>query len=69
MEEYTDPYGFFRIDIPQGFYKIRRKNKGDLPDDKTGKGRRGSSIFTAGNLAKAEVIAIERCVLTVTLVT
>ena len=32
-----------------------------MPDEKTGKdGRRGSSIFTAGDMAKAEVIAIER---------
>ena len=60
MKEFVDPYGLFSIKVPQGFYTIRRKAKGDLPDEKTGKGRRGSSIFTAGNMAKAEVIAVER---------
>jgi hypothetical protein len=33
-----------------------------LPDPSSGQGRRGSSIFTAGNMAKAEVVAVERCV-------
>ena len=60
MKEFVDPYGLFSINVPNGFYTLRRKAKGDLPDEKTGKGRRGSSIFTAGNMAKAEVIAIER---------
>jgi hypothetical protein len=62
MKEFKDPYGMFSIDVPQSFFTIRRAAKGDLPDIKTGKGRRGSSIFTAGDLAKAEVIAIERYV-------
>jgi hypothetical protein len=62
MKEFKDPYGMFSIDVPQSFFTIRRTAKGDLPDSKTGKGRRGSSIFTAGDLAKAEVIAIERYV-------
>ena len=60
MKEFVDPYGLFSINVPNGFYTLRRKAKGDLPDEKTGKGRRGSSIFTAGNMAKAEVIAVER---------
>uniref|UniRef100_A0A7S3P6G9 PsbP C-terminal domain-containing protein n=1 Tax=Amphora coffeiformis TaxID=265554 RepID=A0A7S3P6G9_9STRA len=60
MKEFVDPYGLFSISVPNGFYTLRRKAKGDLPDEKTGKGRRGSSIFTAGNMAKAEVIAVER---------
>lgn len=62
MKEFVDPYGFFSISVPEGFFTLRRKSKGDLPDEKTGKGRRGSSIFTAGNMAKAEVIAVERYV-------
>lgn len=60
MKEFVDPYGLFSINVPAGFFTLRRKAKGDLPDEKTGKGRRGSSIFTAGNMAKAEVIAVER---------
>lgn len=60
MKEFVDPYGLFSITVPNGFYTLRRKAKGDLPDEKTGKGRRGSSIFTAGNMAKAEVVAVER---------
>eukprot|EP00523_Entomoneis_sp_CCMP467_P001298 CAMPEP_0168755832 /NCGR_PEP_ID=MMETSP0724-20121128/20280_1 /TAXON_ID=265536 /ORGANISM="Amphiprora sp., Strain CCMP467" /LENGTH=353 /DNA_ID=CAMNT_0008804475 /DNA_START=58 /DNA_END=1117 /DNA_ORIENTATION=- len=60
MKEFFDPYGLFSIQVPEGFYTLRRKAKGDLPDEKTGKGRRGSSIFTAGNMAKAEVVAVER---------
>lgn len=60
MKDFIDPVGYFTIRVPKDFYAIRRVVKGDLPDEKTGKGRRGSSIFTAGNLAKAEVIAVER---------
>ena len=50
----------FSIDVPQNFFAIRRTNKGDLPDAKTGKGRRGGTIFTAGDMGKAEVVAVER---------
>ena len=60
MKDFVDPYGLFSITVPSSFYTLGRKSKGDLPDEKTGKGRRGSSIFTAGNMAKAEVIAVER---------
>mmetsp|Transcript_6269 Transcript_6269/g.8155 ORF Transcript_6269/g.8155 Transcript_6269/m.8155 type:complete len:333 (+) Transcript_6269:93-1091(+) len=60
MKNFIDPYGMFVISVPEGFYTLRRMAKGDLPDEKTGKGRRGSSIFTAGNMAKAEVVAVER---------
>ncbi len=60
VKEFVDPQGFFTISIPSDFYAIRRTVKGDLPDAKSGKGRRGASIFTAGNMAKAEVISIER---------
>jgi hypothetical protein len=60
MKEFVDPYGLFTIQVPTGFYTLRRKAKGDLPNEQTGKGRRGSSIFTAGNMAKAEIIAVER---------
>jgi hypothetical protein len=60
MKEFLDPQGLFSIRVPQEFFTLRRTQKGDLPDAKTGKGRRGSSIFTAGNMAKAEVVAVER---------
>lgn len=59
MKEFVDPAGLFYIQVPSSFYTLRRSAKGDLPDAK-GQGRRGSSIFTAGNMAKAEVIAVER---------
>jgi len=62
MKLFVDPQGLFVINVPAKFYKIRRQDKGDLPDEKTGKGRRGSSIFTAGDLSKAEIIAVERYV-------
>lgn len=60
MKTFVDPKGLFAINVPKSFFAIRRTAKGDLPDEKTGKGRRGSSIFTAGDMAKAEVIAVER---------
>jgi hypothetical protein len=60
---FVDPQGYFAITVPKSFFTIRRSAKGDLPDSKTGQGRRGSSIFTAGNMAKAEVVAVERCVI------
>lgn len=63
MKSFIDPQGLFALTVPKSFYTLRRTQKGDLPDAKTGKGRRGSSIFTAGNMAKAEVIAVERYVL------
>ena len=62
LKEFRDPKGLFSIRVPSDFFTLRRSNKGDLPDEQTGAGRRGSSIFTAGNMAKAEVIAVERCV-------
>jgi hypothetical protein len=62
MKEFVDPLGLFSLRVPKTFYTLRRTEKGDLPDAKTGKGRRGSSIFTAGDLAKAEVVAVERYV-------
>ena len=51
---------YFAMEVPQRFFSIRRSAKGDLPDAKTGKGRRGGTIFTAGDMSKAEVIAVER---------
>lgn len=57
----------FVIEVPKRFFALRRSAKGDLPDAKTGKGRRGGTIFTAGDMAKAEVIAIERFPTTVLL--
>ncbi len=60
MKDFVDPQGLFSLQVPQDFFTLRRTQKGDLPDAKTGQGRRGSSIFTAGNMAKAEVVAVER---------
>jgi hypothetical protein len=60
MKTFIDPQGLFALKIPKSFFAIRRTSKGDLPDATTGAGRRGSSIFNAGDLAKAEVLAIER---------
>jgi hypothetical protein len=60
MKSFVDPQGLFQLQVPNEFFTLRRTQKGDLPDAKTGKGRRGSSIFTAGNMAKAEVVAVER---------
>jgi len=60
---FVDPLGYFAITVPKNYFTLRRSAKGDLPDSKTGQGRRGSSIFTAGNMAKAEVIAVERYVM------
>jgi hypothetical protein len=60
MKQFDDPQGLFSLRVPKDFFTLRRTQKGDLPDAKTGKGRRGSSIFTAGNMAKAEVVAVER---------
>jgi hypothetical protein len=58
MKSFVDQ--FFVIKVPKNFFTIRRSAKGDLPDAKTGQGRRGSSIFTAGDMSKAEVVAVER---------
>lgn len=62
MKKFVDPIGLFEIMVPKRFFSLRRSAKGDLPDEKTGQGRRGSSIFTSGDMAKAEVVAVERCV-------
>lgn len=60
MKNFVDPVGYFAISIPKTYFTLRRTAKGDLPDPKTGVGRRGSSIFTAGDMAKAELVAVER---------
>ena len=62
MKLFVDPKGLFSVIVPRKFFSLRRTAEGDLPDEKTGKGRRGSSIFTAGDLGKAEIIAVERYV-------
>jgi hypothetical protein len=62
MKTFVDPRGLFSIRIPKHYFAIRREVKGDLPDPKTGEGRRGSSIFTAGDMTKAELVAVERYV-------
>lgn len=60
MKNFIDPIGYFAISVPKNYFTLRRTAKGDLPDPKTGVGRRGSSIFTAGEMSKAELIAVER---------
>jgi hypothetical protein len=60
MKLFVDPLGYFVISTPSNFFRLRRSAKGDLPDSSTGKGRRGSSIFTAGDMNKAEIVAVER---------
>lgn len=60
MKTFVDPKGLFVVNVPKRFFTLRRTEKGDLPDEKTGKGRRGSSIFTAGDMTKAEIVAVER---------
>lgn len=50
----------FTVEIPQQFFAIRRTLKGDLPDPKTGQGRRGGTIFSAGDMSKAEILGVER---------
>ena len=60
MKLFVDPLGLFLISTPSNYFRLRRSSKGDLPDSGTGKGRRGSSIFTAGDMGKAEVVAVER---------
>ena len=62
MKTFVDPQGMFALTLPKRFFALRRTSKGDLPDSKTGAGRRGSSIFTGGDMAKAEVVAVERYV-------
>jgi hypothetical protein len=63
MKTFIDPQGYFAMRLPKNYFTLRRSAKGDLPDAKTGQGRRGSSIFTAGDMSKAEVVAVERYVL------
>jgi hypothetical protein len=60
MKDFLDPVGLFRVRVPKSFFVLRRSSKGDLPDPQTGQGRRGSSIFSAGDMTKAEIVAIER---------
>ncbi|GMH62370.1 hypothetical protein TrRE_jg12110, partial [Triparma retinervis] len=49
----------FSLKVPTSFYVLKRKDKGDLPDS-NGNGRRGATVFTAGQMKKASVIAVER---------
>jgi hypothetical protein len=58
FKEFTDP--MFSIRLPKNYFALRRSAKGDLPDQKSGQGRRGATIFTAGDMQKAELVAIER---------
>eukprot|EP00555_Chaetoceros_dichaeta_P015087 CAMPEP_0198258978 /NCGR_PEP_ID=MMETSP1447-20131203/8277_1 /TAXON_ID=420782 /ORGANISM="Chaetoceros dichaeta, Strain CCMP1751" /LENGTH=232 /DNA_ID=CAMNT_0043946247 /DNA_START=375 /DNA_END=1073 /DNA_ORIENTATION=- len=69
MKTFIDPKGLFVLNVPKRFFAIRRTVKGDLPNEETGEGRRGSSIFTAGDMSKAEVVAVERFPITALLQT
>lgn len=69
MKTFVDPKGLFALNVPKRFFTIRRTVKGDLPNEETGEGRRGSSIFTAGDMSKAEVVAVERFPITALLQT
>jgi len=60
MKTFVDPKGLFVLNVPKRFFVIRRTVKGDLPNEETGEGRRGSSIFTAGDMSKVELVAVER---------
>ncbi len=51
--------GLFSLTLPNGYYALRRTVKGDLPDA-NGRGRRGATIFTAGDMKKASVVAVEK---------
>ena len=64
MKLFTDTAtpSLFEINVPTRFFSIRRTFEYDLPDAKTGKGRRGGTIYSAGDMSKAEVIAVERYV-------
>lgn len=64
MQSFVDPeQHLFSISVPSSFYTIRRKGygaiTGDLPDA-GGNGRRGATIFTAGDYATASVVAVEK---------
>ena len=54
LRTFVDPQGLFQITVPQRYFCIRRTARGDLPDTQTGNGRRGSSIFSSGDMAKAQ---------------
>jgi len=70
MKLFTDTANpsLFAINVPTRFFSIRRTFKYDLPDAKTGKGRRGGTIYSAGDMSKAEVIAVERYVFVYTFI-
>lgn len=58
MTLYNDPNGLFRLSIPKSYFIFRRpgnpNNKGKT------KSRKGSAIFTAGDIGKAEIVSIDR---------
>eukprot|EP00616_Rhizochromulina_sp_CCMP1243_P003952 CAMPEP_0118981064 /NCGR_PEP_ID=MMETSP1173-20130426/29758_1 /TAXON_ID=1034831 /ORGANISM="Rhizochromulina marina cf, Strain CCMP1243" /LENGTH=260 /DNA_ID=CAMNT_0006931459 /DNA_START=68 /DNA_END=847 /DNA_ORIENTATION=- len=62
LASFEDPLGMFRVSLPPKWYKVRPKDKGDLPDAR-GKGRRGSRIFSAGDLSNQfapKILSVER---------
>jgi len=58
MTLYEDPNGLFKIRIPKGFFIFRRPGN-PTNKDKT-KSRKGSSIFTSGDIGKAEIVSVDR---------
>ena len=60
--QYKDPLGLFALALPKGWFKIRPTAEGDLPDFK-GRGRRGSRIFSSGEISNPyapKVLSVER---------
>jgi len=54
------PDDYFEVLVPKRFFTLRRSAKGDLPDESTGTGRRGATLFSSGDLSKAEIVGVER---------
>lgn len=62
LSTYEDPVGFFRVDLPKSWFRVRPTAEGDLPNAE-GKGRRGARIFSSGDVSNpyaAKVASVER---------
>ena len=62
LKGFRDPQGMFALALPKPWFKVRPTDKGDLPDE-SGKGRRGSRIFSAGLLSNQfapKILSVER---------
>ena len=53
LERYRDPEGLFSLELPAGYFKIRRTIEGDII-------RRGNAIFSGGDLSKSEIVSLEK---------